>query len=114
TAEFQILTRQRRLSDPTHIAEGPYSVAVDLLDEFSHPGPFRLVRMTAYDLVALGDQVQLELFSPLAPRRRLGVPIDTLAVQFGGDVVRRASELGAPFEFGSSPNLDFLEDQTSG
>jgi hypothetical protein len=35
-------------------------------------------------------------------------------VRFGGDVVHRASELDAPFEFGTSPNLDFLEDQTSG
>jgi len=114
TAEFQILTRQRRLSEPTDIAERLYSVAVDLLDEFSHPGPFRLVGMTAYDLVAIGDQVQLDLFSPLARRRRLEVAIDTLAVRFGGDVVHRASELYAPFEFGTSPNLDFLEDQTSG
>jgi DNA polymerase IV len=113
TAEFQILTRQRRLAEPTDVTERLYSVAVDLLEEFSHPGPFRLVGMAAYDLIA-SDQVQLDLFSPLARRRSLEVAIDALAIRFGGDVVHRASDLAAQIEFGTSPNLDFLEDQTLG
>jgi DNA polymerase-4 len=112
TAEFQILTRQRRLSEPTDVTERLYSVAIDLLDEFSHPGPFRLVGMAAYDLIALDSQVQLDLFSPLARQRRLEVAIDGLAVRFGADVVHRASDLTAQIEFGTSPNLDFLEDQS--
>lgn len=112
TAEFQILTRQRRLSEPTDVTERLYSVAIDLLDEFSHPGPFRLVGMAAYDLLAIDSQVQLDLFSPLARRRRLEVAIDTLAVRFGSDVVHRASDLSTHIEFGTSPNLDFLEDQS--
>jgi DNA polymerase-4 len=113
TAEFQILTRQRRLTDPTDVTERLYSVAVDLLDEFDHAGPFRLVGMAAYDLIAIDDQVQLDLFSPLARRRRLEVAIDTLAVRFGADVVHRASDLNAAFEFGTAPTLDFLEDRGS-
>jgi DNA polymerase-4 len=112
TAEFQILTRQRRLGEPTDVTDQLYSVAVDLLDEFSHPGPFRLVGMAAYDLIALDNQAQLSLFSPLVRQRRLEVAIDTLAVRFGADVVHRASDLNAPLEFGTSPNLDFLEDQS--
>lgn len=112
TAEFQILTRQRRLGEPTDVTDQLYSVAVDLLDEFSHPGPFRLVGMAAYDLMALDNQAQLSLFSPLVRQRRLEVAIDTLAVRFGADVVHRASDLNAPLEFGTSPNLDFLEDQS--
>lgn len=47
TTDFQILTRQRRLSEPTDIAETLYSVGVDLLNEVDHPGPFRLVGMVA-------------------------------------------------------------------
>jgi DNA polymerase IV len=39
TTDFQILTRQRRLSEPTDIAETLYSVGVDLLNEVDHPGP---------------------------------------------------------------------------
>jgi DNA polymerase IV len=112
TAEFQILTRQRRLGEPTDVTDQLYSVAVDLLDEFSHPGPFRLVGMAAYDLMALDNQAQLSLFSPLVRQRRLEVAIDALAVRFGAEVVHRASDLNAPLEFGISPNLDFLEDQS--
>jgi DNA polymerase-4 len=41
TTHFQILTRQRRLSEPTDVTERLYLVGVDLLDEFNHPGPFR-------------------------------------------------------------------------
>jgi DNA polymerase-4 len=114
TAGFQILTRQRRLGDPTDVTERLYSIAVDLLDEFDHAGPFRLVGMAAYDLVAIDDQAQLDLFSPLARRRRLEVAIDGLAVRFGADVVHRASDLTAPFEGSTAPTLDFLEDQTFG
>jgi DNA polymerase IV len=113
TAEFQILTRQRRLTDPTDVTERLYSVAVDLLDEFDHAGPFRLVGMAAYDLVAIDDQAQLDLFSPLARRRRLEVAIDGLAARFGADVVHRASDLTAPFEVSTAPTLDFLEDRGS-
>jgi hypothetical protein len=69
--------------------------------------------MAAYDLVAIDDQAQLDLFSPLARRRRLEVAIDALAMRFGADVVHRASDLNAPFEFGTAPNLDFLEDRGS-
>jgi DNA polymerase-4 len=112
TAEFQILTRQRRLGEPTDVTDQLYSVAVDLLDEFSHPGPFRLVGMAAYDLMALDNQAQLSLFSPLVRQRRLEVAIDALAVRFGAEVVHRASDLNAELEFGISPNLDFLEDQS--
>jgi DNA polymerase-4 len=114
TTEFQILTRQRRLSDPTDVTEQLYSVAVDLLDEFDHPGPFRLVGMAAYDLIAIDDQVQLDLFSPLVRRRRLEVAIDALSARFGADVVHRASDLTAPFEVSTAPTLDFLEDHTFG
>jgi DNA polymerase-4 len=38
TTDFQILTRQRRLSEPTDVTERLYSVGVDLLNEFDHPG----------------------------------------------------------------------------
>jgi DNA polymerase-4 len=113
TAEFQILTRQRRLGEPTDVTELLYAVAVDLLDEFDHAGPFRLVGMAAYDLIAIDERVQLDLFSPLARRRRLEVAIDTLAARFGAEIVHRASDLAAPFEVGTTPNLDFLEDRGS-
>jgi DNA polymerase IV len=93
TADFQILTRQRRLSEPTDITESLYTAGVDLLDEFNHPGPFRLVGMAVYDLIGSDDRVQLDLFSSSARQRRLDGAIDELVERFGPDVVHRADDL---------------------
>jgi DNA polymerase-4 len=106
--DFQIVTRQHRLSEPTDVAERLYSVGVDLLNHVDHPGPFRLVGMVAYDLVDIDDLVQLDLFSTLARRRRLEVAIDELAERFGTDVVYRANDLTQPRGIGLAPTLDFL------
>ena len=62
TTDFELLTRQHRLSEPTDVTERLYSVGVELLDEFNHPGPFRLIGMAAYDLVGVSDRIQLDLF----------------------------------------------------
>jgi DNA polymerase-4 len=112
TTDFQLLTRQRRLGEPTDVTERLYSVGVDLLDEVNHPGPFRLVGMAAYDLVGINDRVQLDLFDTLARQRRLDVAIDKLAERFGPDVVHRADDLTKPPRLGS--NLDFLDERTQG
>ena len=114
TTDFQILTRQRRLSEPTDVTERLYSVGVGLLDEFDHPGPFRLVGMVTYDLVGLDDRVQLDLFGSLARQRRLEVAIDELAERFGPAVVHRASDLTKPAGVRMAPTLDFLDDRTHG
>jgi DNA polymerase IV len=108
TTDFQIVTRQHRLSEPTDIAERLYSVGVDLLNHVDHPGPFRLVGMIAYDLVGIDDLVQLDLFSTLARRRQLEVAIDELTERFGTNVVHRANDLNKP---SLAPTLDFLDDR---
>jgi DNA polymerase-4 len=114
TADFQISTRQRRLSEPTDIAEKIYSVGVNLLNEFDQPGPFRLVGMVAFDLVGIEDRVQLDLFGTSARQRRLEVAIDELAERFGTDVVYRANNLIKPPGVRLAPTLDFLDDRTRG
>ncbi len=38
TTDFQILTRQHRLREPTDVAESLYSVGVDLLNHVDYPG----------------------------------------------------------------------------
>jgi DNA polymerase-4 len=114
TTDFQILTRQRQLSDPTDITERLYSVGVGLLDEFDHPGPFRLVGMVAYDLADIEDRVQLDLFGTSARQRRLEVAIDELAERFGSDVVYRANNLTKSPGARLAPTLDFLDDRTRG
>lgn len=96
TADFQILTRQRRLSESTDVTETMYSVGVQLLNAFDHPGPFRLVGMAAYDLVGIEDKVQLDLFSTSTRQRRLEVAIDQLANRFGANVIHRANDVTPP------------------
>jgi DNA polymerase IV len=114
TTDFQMLTRQRRLSEPTDVNGRLYSVGVDLLNEFDHPGPFRLVGMVAYNLVGIEDRVQLDLFRTSARQRRLEVAIDELAERFGTDVVYRANDLTKPPGVRLAPPLDFLDDRTRG
>ena len=112
TTEFQILTRQHRLSEPTDVAERLYSVGVDLLSHIDHPGPFRLIGLVAYDLVGIDDVVQLDLFNTLARQRELELAIDCLAERFGTNVVYRADDLNKSPRTRLAPTLDFLDDRT--
>jgi DNA polymerase IV len=112
TANFQIVTRQHRLSEPTDVAERLYSVGVALLNHVDHPGPFRLVGLVAYDLVDINNLVQLDLFSAFARQRQLEVAIDGLAERFGTTVVYRADDLSKAPGTRLAPTLDFLDDRT--
>jgi DNA polymerase-4 len=112
TADFQIVTRQHRLSEPTDVAERLYSVGVALLNYVDPPGPFRLVGLVAYDLVDINNLVQLDLFSAFARQRQLEVAIDDLAERFGTTVVYRADNLNKPPGMRLVPTLDFLDDRT--
>ena len=111
TADFQIVTRQHRLSDPTDVSESLYSVGLDLLNHVDHPGPFRLVGLVAYDLIGLDDLVQLDLFGTSRRRRQLEVAIDSLAKRFGTNVVQRANDFTKPTGMHLAPTLDFLDDR---
>jgi DNA polymerase-4 len=110
TSDFQILSRQRRLFEPTDVTARLYSVGLDLLSKLQHPGPFRLVGMVAYDLAGIDHVAQLDMFSPLARQRRLEVAIDALATRFGTDVVSRANDFAGKGEVHFAPTLDFLDD----
>jgi DNA polymerase IV len=112
TADFKSLTRQQRLTEPTDVAEQLYTVGVELLGQFGHPGPFRLVGMVAYDLAGAGDPMPSDLFGTFVRRRRLEVAIDELAERFGGNVVQRADDLSKPRDMALAANLDFIDDST--
>jgi DNA polymerase-4 len=107
TTEFRILTRQNQRQQPTDVAEELYVDASIILDEFEHPGPFRLVGMTAYNLVAVDDTAQLDLFGTGVRRRRLETAIDELTQRFGPNILRRADDLSRARE---TPNLDFIHE----
>jgi DNA polymerase-4 len=114
TADFQLVIRQHRLSEPTDVAERLYSVGVELLNHVDHRGPFRLVGLVVYDLVDINSLTQLNLFSAFARQRQLEVAIDGLAERFGTDVVYRANALDRPLGMRLAPTLDFLHDGCEG
>ena len=111
TANFQLISRRHKLSEPTDVAERLYSAAVDLLEHVDHHGPFRLIGLVAYDLVGSNDHAQPGLFSTLDRRRELEVAIDHLAERFGVNVVRRADDMAKPAAVRLASTLDYLEDQ---
>jgi DNA polymerase IV len=112
TADFQIVTRQHRLSEATDVADKLYSVGVTLLNHIEHPGPFRLVGLVAYDLVDADTLMQLDLFGASARRRQLEVAIDGLVERFGTNVLCRADDLNTSSGVRLAATLDFLDDRT--
>lgn len=108
TADFRVLTRQRRLHTPSDVAATLHATAVALLDEFDDPGPFRLVGLAAYDLIRVAEDAQLDIFTD-GRRRRLETAIDSLTARFGRDSVQRASGMQTGVVNRVAPNLDFLD-----
>lgn len=108
TADFKILTRQHRMSAPTDLAQTLYAAGARLLDAIDHPGPFRLVGLTAFDLDSADDAAQALPFAGDGRQRRLEVAVDALAERYGIDVLRPAGDVGAAPR--TTPNLDFLDD----
>jgi DNA polymerase-4 len=109
TSTFHILTRQRQLSDPTDVTEMLYTVGVDLLKAFDHPGPFRLVGMSAYDLATAGTWDQLDFFGASARQRKMDTALDHLTARFGENAVRRGSDPERTLRIAAT--LDFLDDE---
>lgn len=109
TSDFVLLTRQRHLTTPTDTAHAFFAAAQQLLSEFDHPGPFRLVGMAAFDLNWRQHEQQSDLFEDLT-KRNLESTIDKLINQFGKGVLIRARDLDDRGTISDSDvNLDFLD-----
>jgi DNA polymerase IV len=110
-SDFQILTRQDRLAEPTDVSTVLAAKAVELLAHVGDPGPFRLVGLAAFDLSPAEADSQLALWSaPGARDRGLETAIDALETRFGAGVVQRGGELYGGGGVGVPTNLDFLDD----
>jgi DNA polymerase-4 len=115
TTDFRLVTRQHVLGAPTDVGAVLFAHATALLEEVGEKGPFRLVGMAAYDLVAAeAPGAQLGLLPETGERkRRLESALDALAERFGRGVVQRAGDLGRDGGVGVAANLDFLDDRES-
>jgi len=109
TNDFQLLTRQAQLNEPTDVAEVLYGKGVALLPAFQHTGPFRLVGMAAFGLKNTKDPLQLDLLHRGGRERRLESAMDRIAERFGEDAIHRAGDPGTTPGPGIAPNLDFLD-----
>ena len=92
TSRFQMLTRQRQLRKAADLGAEFLAVGKRLLDEFDHPGPFRLVGMAVFDLAWRDDPLQLDLLEDAATHE-LETTIDRLVERFGKRAVMRARDL---------------------
>ncbi|MEM1412908.1 MAG: DNA polymerase IV [Pseudomonadota bacterium] len=114
SSEFQTFTRQMPI-EPTDAAVELRRGACVLLDQFDHPGPFRLVGLGAFDLVRAEQVGQLALFAEVsnegshtpAQERRLEGVIDALQSRFGAGAIRRARDLSDDTVLREGVNLDF-------
>ena len=107
--QFEMFTRQRLLKKPADTADAFFAVSQQLLGEFDHPGPFRLVGMAVFDLNWRDEPRQLDFFED-SVQRDLETTIDDLIERFGKNVVMRARDLGkVNFVMSNGVNLDFLD-----
>ena len=110
-SDFQILTRQDQLAEPTDVSAVMAAKAVELLEQVEDRGPFRLVGIAAFDLVSADADAQLGLWAPVGARdRALETTIDALESRFGAGTVQRGGELYGDRGVGVPTNLDFLDD----
>jgi DNA polymerase-4 len=109
TTGFKLLSRQRHVL-PTDAGGDLLSMALDLLHGFPHPGPFRLVGLTAFDLERVGEPCQLSLFDGSDRQRRLESAIDAVIERFGEGAVRRARDVTGSLVSATTPTLDFVDE----
>lgn len=119
STDFQIFTRQTTTA-PTDTAQTLQQVALRLLEQFDHPGPFRLVGLGTFDLCRSENAAQLDLFAGHdaqvvdGQRRQLEQVIDELEARFGEGAVRRARDLTGDTVMRTGINLDFETDAEPG
>jgi DNA polymerase IV len=110
-SDFQIVTRQDRLAEPTDVSAVLATKAGELLAHVDDPGPFRLVGLAAFELVSAAAESQLNLLPTAGVRdRSLETAIDALEDRFGAGVVQRGGDLYGDRGVGIPTNLDFLDD----
>jgi hypothetical protein len=86
-----------------------------LLAEFDDPGPYRLIGLGAFDLLAAHESTQLDLLGA-ASRRAAGLEavLDSLQDRFGPDAVRRGATLRGQGVLKGDTSLDFLRPSRRG
>ena len=97
TDDFQILTRNRKLADPTQLAEAIYRAAKPLLQREANGRRFRLIGVGTGDLVDGAEADPPDLADPDAVRRKaIEQTIDKLRDKLGKGAIRKGRGLVPP------------------
>ena len=110
TTDFNSLSKQALLAEPTDSSQILFETGCSLLEQFQHQYQYRLVGLAAYDLIQADEISQLDLFSEKGKPQALERTIDQLVKRFGNDVIKRASDIdnrGTVSD--ASPTLDFID-----
>jgi DNA polymerase-4 len=108
-ADFQLVSRQASLAEPTQSAERLWQAAVSLAQGLEGQGPYRLVGIAAFGLARRDELTQLDLLAPTAVRAdRLEAVLDAVDERFGAGTVQRARERMRPVVIEGGAHLDFL------
>lgn len=115
TSDFELLSRQAVLPQPTSSSAVLTEAAVSLLDRFKPRQSYRLVGLAAFDILSESDPVQTDLFSGDTRGDDLERTIDAVKEKFGDDTLLRASRLGDSRSLPpQSTTLDFIEESSFG
>ena len=97
TNEFRIITRSRKLTDPTQLADSLYRAALPLLDGEADGRRFRLIGIGASDLVGAGQADLPDLLDPDKARRaKVEKAIDAVRAKLGDGAIDKGRALAAP------------------
>jgi DNA polymerase-4 len=110
--DFQLVSRQAVLAEPTQSAEQLWRAAVALAQGLEAQGPYRLVGIAAFALASRDEEMQLDLLAPTAARAdRLEAALDAVEERFGAGAVQRARERMRPVVVEGATDLDFLREE---
>ncbi len=95
SADFRIRTRNRRLANPTQLADVLYRTARDLLAAEADGTAYRLLGVGVSNITPGDDADPLDLADPLAGRRAGAErAVDAVRAKFGTDIIAKGRALG--------------------
>ncbi len=98
TADFRLLTRTRRLAQPTRSADAMYGTAESLLSREADGRAFRLIGIGAHGLVEAADSLQGDLLDDTPAESPVDRALDSVRKKFGEAAIAKGRGFGVNLE----------------